>query len=102
MTSDTTPGFGTPEPPGENVVERAALRQLLAGGPLAESLHVLLVLVVAALVWNSVPRGLTLGWVGAVTAAAALRTWWRLGVGRKLASAEEALRGVRLTTAGIG
>src|SRR5205807_745397 len=45
---------------------------------------------------------LTAGWVGAVTAAAALRTWWRLGLSRRTASPEEALRGVRLTVAGVG
>src|SRR5439155_21634424 len=56
-------------------VQRAAVRQLLAGGPFAESLHILLVSVVAALVWNSLPLGVTGGWVGAVTAAALLRTW---------------------------
>src|SRR5438105_745102 len=86
----------------EGEVRRAALGQLLKGGPLAESLHVVLVLVVAALVWDSQPRALTLGWVGAVTAAAALRTWWRLGLSRRTASPEEALRGVRLTVAGVG
>src|SRR5256886_13800762 len=86
----------------EGEVRRAALGQLLRGGPLAEALHVLLVLVVAALVWNSLPLALTLGWVGAVTAAAALRTWWRLGLGRRTTSPEQALRGVRLTVAGVG
>src|SRR5437016_14388491 len=86
----------------EGEVRNAALGQLLRGGPLAELLHVVLVLVVAALVWNSLPSALTLGWVGAVTAAAALRTWWRLGLGRRTRSPEEALRGVRLTVAGVG
>src|SRR5437660_45650 len=83
-------------------VRHAALGQLLRGGPLAEGLHVVLVLVVAALVWNSLPLPLRLGWVGAVTAAAALRTWWRFGLGRRTPSAEEALRGVRLTVAAVG
>ncbi len=41
------------EPRVEAEVQRAGLRQLLRGGPLAEALHVALVLVVAALVWNS-------------------------------------------------
>src|SRR5947199_181883 len=86
----------------EGEVRRAALGQLLRGGPLAELLHVVLVLVVAALVWDSLPLALTLGWVGAVTAAAALRPWWRLGLGRRTRSPEEALRGVRLTVAGVG
>jgi len=83
-------------------VQRAALRQLLAGGPLAEALHIVLVAVVAALVWNSQPVGLTLGWVGAVAAAAGLRTWWRLRATGRSLSADEALRGVRLTVAGVG
>src|SRR5881398_911214 len=86
----------------EAEVRRAALRQLLAGGPLAEALHVVLVLVVAALVWDSLPLAVTIGWVGAVAAAAALRTWWRLGLSQRTASPEEALRGVRLTVAGVG
>jgi two-component system sensor histidine kinase/response regulator len=86
----------------EAEIRRAGLGQLLRGGPLAEALHVVLVLVVAALVWNSLPLVRTIGWVGAVTAAAALRTWWRLGLGRRTPSPEEALRGVRLTVAGVG
>jgi len=86
----------------EAEVRRAALRQLLAGGPLAEALHVVLVLIVAALVWDSLPLAVTIGWVGAVAAAAALRTWWRLGLSQRTASPEEALRGVRLTVAGVG
>src|SRR5881409_3653762 len=86
----------------EAEVRGAALRQLLAGGPLAEALHVVLVLVVAALVWDSLPLAVTIGWVGAVAAAAALRTWWRLGLSQRTASPEEALRGVRLTVAGVG
>src|SRR6184192_110922 len=91
-----------PDPRVEVEVRGAALGQLLAGGPLAESVHVVLVLVVAALVWNSLPLARTFGWVGAVTAAAALRTWWRLGLGRRAATPEQALRGVRLTVAGVG
>src|SRR5436305_8826279 len=86
----------------EGEVRRAALGQLVKGGPLAEGLHVVIVLVVAALVWDSLPLPVTIGWVGAVTAAAALRTWWRLGLGRRTRSPEEALRGVRLTVAGVG
>src|SRR5256885_240212 len=83
-------------------VRRAALRQLLAGGPLAESLHIVLVAVVAALVWDSQPVGITLGWVGAVAAAAGLRTWWRLRAAGRSLSADQAVRGVRLTVAGVG
>ena len=90
------------EPRLEAEVQRAAVRQLLAGGPFAESLHLLLVLIVAALVWNSLPLELTIGWVGAVAAAAGLRTWWRLRVGKRAPSAEEALRAARLTVAGVG
>src|SRR5437867_3175387 len=86
----------------EAEVGRAAVSQLLAGGPLAESLHILLVLIVAVLVWNSLPLELTIGWVGAVAAAAGLRTWWRLRVRRLAPAAEQALRGVRLTVAGVG
>src|SRR5919198_2372429 len=83
-------------------VRRAAVGQLVRGGPLAETLHVLLVAVVAALVWNSLPLSVTIGWVVAVTAAALLRTWWRLSLVRRVSSPEEALRGVRLTVAGVG
>jgi len=83
-------------------VQRAAVRQLLGGGPFAESLHILLVFVVAALVWNSLPPAVTAGWVGAVTAAALLRTGWRLRVRRRSLAPEEALRAIRLTVTGIG
>ncbi|HEX4628234.1 MAG TPA: response regulator, partial [Gemmatimonadales bacterium] len=48
------------------------------------------------------PLSVTIGWVGAVAAAAGLRTWWRFGLARRTASPEEALRGVRLTVAGVG
>src|SRR5438128_5183690 len=102
MTLDPVARHTEHEPRVEAEVRRAALSQLLKGGPLAEAVHVLLVMVVAALVWNSLPLALTAGWVGAVTAAAALRTWWRLGLSRRTASPEEALRGVRLTVAGVG
>src|SRR6184192_3356020 len=102
MTVDPVARGTGPDPRVEAEVRGAALGQLLAGGPLAESVHVVLVLVVAALVWNSMPLARTLGWVGAVTAAAALRTWWRLGLGRRAATPEQALRGVRLTVAGVG
>ncbi len=83
-------------------VQRAALGQLLRGGPLAEALHVVLVLVAAGFVWNALPLPLTLGWVGAVTAAAGLRAWWRLRVGKRTADPDQAVRGVRLTVAGVG
>src|SRR5438270_8217647 len=102
MTVDAVARNTAYNPPVEPEVRRAALGQLLQGGPLAESVHVVLVLVVAALVWDSLPLALTAGWVGAVTAAAGLRTWWRLGLSRRTASPEEALRGVRLTVAGVG
>src|SRR2546422_9392032 len=90
------------EPRVQAEVRRAALRQLVAGGPPGEAVHVVLVAVVAAVVWNSQPVGLTLGWVGAVAAAAGLRTWWRLRATGRGLSADEALRGVRLTVAGVG
>src|SRR2546426_6487172 len=102
MTVDPVAGGRAQARRVEAEVRRAALSQLLKGGPFAEGVHVLLVVVVAALVWNSLPLALTAGWVGAVTAAAALRTWWRLGLSRRTASPEEALRGVRLTVAGVG
>jgi PAS domain S-box-containing protein len=102
MSRDPSALAADEEPRVEAEVQRAALRQLLRGGPLAESLHVALVLVVAALVWNSLSLGLIVGWVSAVTAAALLRTWWRLQIGKRTPSAEETLRGVRLTVAGIG
>src|SRR5947207_814987 len=102
MTVDPVERITEQQPRVEAEVRRAALSQLLKGGPLAESLHIVLVLIVAALVWNSLPRALTIGWVSAVTAAAVLRTWWRLGLSRRTASPEEALRGVRLTVAGVG
>jgi PAS domain S-box-containing protein len=102
MSRDPSALAADEEPRVQAEVQRAAVRQLLAGGPFAESLHVLLVLVVAALVWNSLSLGLIVGWVSAVTAAALLRTWWRLQIGKRTPSAEETLRGVRLTVAGIG
>src|SRR5216110_3710612 len=73
MTVDAVARNTAYNPPVEPEVRRAALGQLL-----------------------------TAGWVGAVTAAAALRTWWRLGLSRRTATPEEALRGVRLTVAGVG
>src|SRR3989449_7365925 len=102
MSRDPTTLAADEEHRVEAEVERAALRQLLAGGPPGEAVHVVLVAVVAAVVWNSQPVGLTLGWVGAVAAAAGLRTWWRLRATRRRLSADEALRGVRLTVAGVG
>src|SRR5437899_8029481 len=102
MTANPVPRGAARDPRVEADVRTAALGQLVAGGPLAESVHVVLVLVVAALVWNSLPLARTFGWVGAITAAAALRTWWRLGLSRRTAAPEEALRGVRLTVAGVG
>jgi len=102
MSRDPAALAADEEPGVQAEVRRAALRQLVAGGPLAESVHIVLVTVVAAVVWNSQPVGLTLGWVGAVAAAAGLRSWWRLRATRRSLSAEEALRGVRLTVAGVG
>jgi len=102
MTANPVARGAARDPRVEAEVRSAALGQLVAGGPLAESVHIVLVLVVAALVWNSLPLARTFGWVGAVTAAAALRTWWRLGLSRRTASPEESLRGVRLTVAGVG
>src|SRR3989454_5396003 len=102
MTADPVARGTEHEPRVEAEVQRAALSQLLKGGPLAEALHVVRVLVVAALVGNPLPLALTIGWVGAVTAAAGLRTWWRLQLAQRAPSPEQALRGVRLTVAGVG
>src|SRR3989449_7531534 len=102
MSRDPATLAADEEPRVQAEVQRAAVRQLLAGGPFAESLHILLVSVVAALVWNTLPRAVTVGWAGAVTAAALLRTWWRLRVRRRAPSTEEVLRGIRLTVTGVG
>jgi PAS domain S-box-containing protein len=102
MSRDPATLVADEEPRVEAEVKRAAVRQLLAGGPFAESLHILLVSVVAALVWNSLPIEVTIGWVGAVAAAAGLRAWWRVRARGRSLSADEALRGVRLTVAGVG
>ena len=83
-------------------VQRAAIGQLLAGGPLAEVLHLVLVSLVATLIWNAVPVEQTIGWIVAVAAAAGLRTWWRLRARRRRPSDREALTGVRLTVVGVG
>ena len=83
-------------------VQRAAIGQLLAGGPFAESLHLVLALLVAALIWDSLPVDRTIGWVAGVAAAAALRTWWRLRARRRKPSDQEALGAVRLTVVAIG
>src|SRR5213083_979618 len=102
MSRDPAALAADEEPRVQAEVQRAAVRQLLGGGPYAESLHILLVFVVAALVWNSLPLAVTAGWVGAVTAAALLRTWWRLRVRRRSVSTEEALPVIRLTVTGLG
>src|SRR2546430_7459199 len=102
MSRDPTTLAADEEPRVEAEVKRAAVRQLLAAGPFAESRHTLLVSVVAALVWNSLPIEVTIGWVGAVAAAAGLRAWWRVRARGRSLSADEALRGVRLTVAGVG
>ena len=86
----------------EAEVRRAAIDQLLAGASLAESFHVLLLFLVAALVWSSLALDLWIGWISAVVAAVALRTWWRLRLRWRMPFADEALRGLRLTVAGVG
>src|SRR5258705_11974402 len=83
-------------------VQRAAIGQLLAGGPFSESLHLVLALLVAALIWDSLPVERTTGWIAGVAAAAGLRTWWRLRARRRRLSDQEALTGVRLTGGAIG
>lgn len=104
FTADAAPLAGVAEqaPRLEAEIRRAAVTQLLAGGPFVEWLHLPLVLLVAALVWNSLPIERTIGWVAAVTAAAGLRAWWRIRVRRGAPSPEEAVRGVRLTVSGVG
>src|SRR2546422_4627949 len=102
MSRDPAALAADEEPAARAEAARAGVRPLRGGGPFAESLHILLVCVVAALVWNSLPLAVTAGWVGAVTAAALLRTWWRLRVRRRTVSTEEALRAVRLTETGLG
>ncbi len=82
-------------------VRRAAIGQLVAGGTFAEGLHVVLALLVAALIWNSLPVEHTVGWLVGIGAAASLRAWWRWRALRHPRSPEETLAGVRLTTLGI-
>src|SRR3989442_16004391 len=88
------------EPHLEAEVQRAALRQLLAGGPCAESLHILLVLIVAALVWDSLPLEVTTSWMGGVIVTALLRTLWRLGVPRRSPSPRDDVGGPPVPLAG--
>src|SRR5256712_2407460 len=102
MSRDPAALAADEEPRVQAEVRRAALRQLVAGGPLAGRAHTGLAPAAAAVGGNPQPVGLTLGWVGAVAAAAGLRSWWRLRATTRVLSAEEALRGVRLTVAGVG
>ena len=83
-------------------VRHAAVDQLLAGGPFVELVHVLGSLLVAALIWDSLPVERTIVWVVAVTAAAGMRTWWRLHARRRRLPDEKALAGVRLTVFAVG
>lgn len=83
-------------------VRHVAIGQLLAGGQLVELVHGAGAILVATLVWNSLPVQRTIGWGLAIVAAAALRTQWRLHARRRNLPDEEALAGVRLTVAGIG
>ena len=85
-----------------NDVERAAVGQLLAGGPFAEFLHLVLALLVTILIWDEIPVQLTIGWIAGVAVAAGLRTWWRLRARRRQLSPEEALPGIRLTVVAVG
>ena len=97
-----------PAPAGEGEerlaaeVRHVAIGQLLAGGQLVELVHVAGAILVATLVWNSLPVERTIAWAVAIVAAAALRTQWRLHARRRNLPDEEALAGVRLTVAGIG
>ena len=83
-------------------VRHVAINQLLAGGQLVELVHVVGALLVATLVWNSLPVERTIAWALAILVAAAQRTRWRLHARRRKLPDEEALAGVRLTVAGIG
>ena len=83
-------------------VRRVAVEQLVAGGQLVEFVHVAGALLVATLIWNSLPLERTMAWALAILAAAALRTRWRLYARSKNLADERALAGVRLTVAGIG
>src|SRR2546422_1897736 len=82
MTADPLERNAERQPRVDAELRRAAFNQLLRGGPFAETLHVLLVLVGAGLGWGSFPPDLTIGWVGAVAAAARLRTPWRAPLGQ--------------------
>jgi two-component system sensor histidine kinase/response regulator len=83
-------------------VRHVAIGQLLAGGQLVELVHVAGAILVATLVWHSLPVARTIAWAVAIVAAALLRTQWRLHARRRNLPDEEALAGVRLTVAGIG
>src|SRR6267154_4900291 len=83
-------------------VRHVAIGQLLAGGQLVELVHVAGAILVATLVWTSLPVERTIAWALAILVAAAQRTRWRLHARRRKLSDEQALAGVRLTVAGIG
>jgi len=83
-------------------VRHAAVSQLVAGGQLVEAVHFVGILLVATLIWNSVPVEQTIGWIMAVAAGAGTRTWWRWYARRRELSDEETLAGVRLTVLGLG
>jgi len=83
-------------------VRHVAIGQLLAGGQLVELVHVTGAILVATLVWTSLPIERTIGWALAILTAAALRTRWRLHARRRQLPDEEALHGVRLTVLAIG
>ena len=57
---DPLAGVAERAPRLEAEVRRAAVAQLLAGSPFVEWLHLPLVLLVAALVWTSLPVQLTM------------------------------------------
>src|SRR5258706_6000948 len=96
-------GAATPEDEARLAadVKRAAIGQLVAGGAFAEGLHVVLALLVATLIWPSLPVEHTIGWLAGIGSAAGLRTWWRWHARRRPQSDEEALNGVRLTALAI-
>ena len=91
-----------PEEELAGAVRRAAIDQLLGGGPLVELVHVAGALFIAVLIWNLVPHQHTILWVVAVAAAAVARCWWRLYARRRQFVDENALAGVRLTVLMVG
>jgi len=101
-SGDTTARDAEYEKSLDNEVRHVAIAQLLTGGQLVDLVHVAGALLVAALIWTSLPVERTIAWVVAVAAAAGIRTWWRLYARRRQLPDGPALAGVRLTVLGVG